>query len=326
MTTIGRTVAGRAPDPTMPLHPQAQAFVDTINALNTPPLSELTVAMAREGLRGLLPPSDETVGAVHDFDIPGGDGQPVRARAYTPRDASTGRLPLLLFLHGGGWVTGDLDSHDDACRTLANASGCKVVALAYRLAPEHKFPAGLMDCHAALQWLAAHADEVGIDARRIAIAGDSAGGNLAAAVTLMARDRGGPALAFQLLVYPVTHHAFDTPSYLAYSDGYLLTEEGMRWNWNHYLPNDAAGRDPLASPLLAPDLRGLPPALVITAECDPLCDESEAYAKRLADAGVPVELKRYDGMLHAFFTLGQVFDDGRASVAYAGTALRRALA
>ena len=309
----------------MPLHPQAQAFIDTINALQRPPISELTVAVAREGLKGVLPPSDEAVGAIDEFDIPGGDGLPVRARAYTPRDAREGPLPLLVWLHGGGWVAGDLDNHDATCRALANASGCKIVAIDYRLAPEHKFPAGLNDCYAAIQWLAARGDDLRIDPCRIAIAGDSAGGNLAAAVALMARDRGGPALAFQLLVYPVTHHAFDTPSYRDYGDGYLLTREGMQWNWNHYLPDAAAGLDPLASPLLAPDLRGLPPALVIVAECDPLCDESEAYAKRLADAGVPVECKRYAGMLHAFFTLGQVFDDGKAAVAHAGEALRRAL-
>jgi acetyl esterase len=309
----------------MPLHPQAQAFIAEINALKRPTIAELTIADARQGLKGLLPPSDETVAAIVDFELPGGDGQPVRARAYTPRDAREGPLPLVAWLHGGGWVTGDLDSHDATCRSLANTSGCKVIAIDYRLAPEHKFPAGLDDCHAAIAWLAAHADENGIDPRRIAVAGDSAGGNLAAAVALMARDR-GPAIAFQLLVYPVTHHAFDTPSYREYGNGYLLTEEGMRWNWNHYLPDAAAGLDPLASPLLAADLRGLPPALVVVAECDPLCDESEAYARRLADAGVPVECRRYDGMLHAFFTLGQVFDDGKAAVAHAGQALRRALA
>ncbi|MCK9686736.1 alpha/beta hydrolase [Scleromatobacter humisilvae] len=310
----------------MPLHPQAQAFVDTINALDRPPLSEMTVEMARAGLRGLLPPSDEKVGAIADFELPGADGQPVRARAYTPRDARPGPLPLVMFLHGGGWIGGDLESHDATCRALANASGCKVVAIDYRLAPEHKFPAGLNDCYAALQWLAVHASALGADPGRIAVCGDSAGGNLAASVAIMARDRGGPALAFQVLVYPVTHHAFDTPSYREYGQGYLLTLEGMQWNWNHYLPDPAAGRDPLASPLLAPDLRSLPPALVIVAECDPLCDEGEAYARRLAEAGVAVECRRYDGMLHAFFTLGQVFDDGRASVAHAGAALRRALA
>ena len=310
----------------MPLHPQAQDFIAAIEALDRPPITELSVEQARAGLAGLFPPATETLDAVVDFDLPGGDGQPVRARAYTPRDARAGALPLLLFLHGGGWVTGNLDTHDAACRALANASGCKVVALDYRLAPEHKFPAGLEDCHAALRWLAAHAAQLGVDAGRIAIGGDSAGGNLAAATTLLARERGGPAIAFQLLVYPVTHHAFDTASYRDYGTGYLLTTEGMRWNWSHYLPDAAAGRDPLASPLLAPDLRGLPPALVIVAECDPLCDETLAYARRLADAGVPVQTRCYAGMIHAFFTLGQVFDDGRAAIAFAGDALRRALA
>jgi acetyl esterase len=309
----------------MPLHPQAQAFIDSINAMPQTPLSELTPEIARQRPQDANAPPPEPVDAVTDFDLPGGDAQPVRARAYTPRDARAGALPLVLFLHGGGWVTCDLDSHDATCRALANASGCKVVALDYRLAPEHKFPAGLNDCDAALRWLVAQADDLGIDPRRIAVCGDSAGGNLAAALTLMARDRGGPAIAFQVLVYPVTHHAFDTPSYRDYADGYLLTREGMRWNWNHYLPDATAGQDPLASPLLAPDLRGLPRALVITAECDPLRDESEAYAQRLSDAGVPVELRRHDGMLHAFFTMGEVFDEGRAAVAYAGAVLRRAL-
>ena len=307
----------------MPLHPQAQAFLSTLDA--PVPIAELTVARARANLREQSPPSDEAVDAIHDFEIPGGDGQPVRARSYTPRDARPGPLPMVMFMHGGGWVTGDIDSHDAVCRALANASGCKVVSIDYRLAPEHKFPAGLRDCHAALRWLAAHAADLGIDARRIAVAGDSAGGNLAAALALLVRDQGGPALSFQLLVYPVTHHSYDTPSYLEYHEGYLLTREAMRWNWNHYLADEASGLDPLASPLLAPDLRGLPPALVITAECDTLRDESEAYARRLADAGVPVQIQRYDGMLHAFFTMGHVFDDGRAAVALAGQALRRAL-
>jgi len=310
----------------MPLNPQAQAFVDALEAMARPPLADLTVAMARDGIKAQLPTVDEPVGAVADFELPGGAGQPMRARAYTPLDAAAGPLPLVMFLHGGGWVAGDLDSHDAVCRALANASGCKVVAIDYRLAPEHKFPAAPLDGYAALRWLGAHATELGVDRQRIAIAGDSAGGNLAAAVTLMARDRRGPALAFQLLVYPVAHHAFDTPSYRDYAEGHLLTREGMRWNWNHYLPDATAGLDPLASPLLASDLRDLPPALVITAECDPLCDEAEAYAGRLAQAGVAVDCKRYDGTIHAFFTLGHVLDDGRAAVAYAGAALRRALA
>ena len=308
----------------MPLHPQAQAFIDTINAMTQRPPSELTPELARQGSSDLVPSPQESVAAVTDFYMPGGAAQPLRARAYPPRDAGAGPLPLVLFLHGGGWLTGDLDTHDATCRALAKASGCKVVALGYRLAPEHKFPAGLEDCDAALRWLVAHAHDLDIDASRIAVCGDSAGGNLAAALTLVARERGGPRIAYQVLVYSVTHHAFDTPSYCDYAEHHLLTRDGMRWNWAHDLPDTASGQDPLASPLLAPDLRGLPPALVITAECDPLRDESEAYARRLADAGVAVELRRYDGMLHAFLAMGHEFDHGRAAVAHAGTALKQA--
>ena len=306
----------------MKLHPQAQAFLDSL-----PPASDVepTVEQARRGNPDDVRPAGPSVGATRDVTIADADGNPMRLRFYVPADAPSAPLPALVFFHGGGWVTGDLDTHDATCRWLAVLSGCQVVAVEYRCAPEAKFPAAPRDAYAALQWLAAHAGEQGVDATRLAVGGDSAGGNIAAAVTLMVRDRGGPALVFQLLVYPVTHHAFDTPSYLRYADGFLLTRKGMQWNWNHYLPDATTGRDPLASPLLAPDLAGLPPALLITAECDPLCDESEAYGRRLAEAGVPVETRRHDGMLHAFFTLEHLFDDAHAALAYAGAALRRAL-
>ena len=310
----------------MPLHPQAQAVITQIAALARPPMSELTVAQARDGLTALLKVPGPAVGDVRDFTIAGAAGQPMRMRAYRPADAPAGPLPVVLSIHGGGWVTGDLDGYDAVCRALTNASGCLVVAVDYRLAPECKFPGGLDDCYAALEWLAANAASLGGRADRLAIAGDSAGGNLAAAVTLMARDHGGPVIRHQMLVYPVTNHAFDTPSYLELAEGYLLTLEGMRWHWNHYLPDAAAGANALASPLRAADLSGLPPALVITAEFDPLRDESEAYARRLAQAGVPVELRRFDGMIHGFFSLGNLFDSGRDAVALAGAALREALA
>jgi acetyl esterase len=310
----------------MPLHPQAQAFLDLLATLPVPPRGEFTVEMARQGLPGVDKPPGPAVGAVRDFTIADADGAPMRMRAYTPADAAPGPLPVLLFIHGGGWVMGDLEMFDAVCRELSVGAGCGVVAVEYRRAPEAKFPAAPRDCYAALEWVAEHAGELGIDPARIAVGGDSAGGNLAAAVTLMARDRGGPAIVHQMLVYPVTHHAFDTASYRDLAEGHLLTLAGMRWNWNHYLPDAAAGRDPLASPLLAPSLAGLPPAFLITAEYDPLRDEGEAYAQRLAEAGVPVEFKRYDGMIHAFFTLGQLFDDGRTAVAHAAQALRRAFA
>jgi acetyl esterase len=197
-----------------------------------------------------------------------------------------------------------------------------LVAMEYRLAPEHKFPAAPEDCYAATCWVAANAEAIGGDPRRIAIGGDSAGGNLTAVVAQMARDRGGPALAYQLLVYPVTNYGYDKASYEENADGYLLTRDAMVWFWNHYLRSAADGNNPLASPLRANDLRGLPPAMVLTAEFDPLRDEGEAYALRLQEAGVPVTLKRYAGTIHGFFSLGAVLDQGKQAMADAAAALR----
>ena len=310
----------------MALDPQARTFLDRMAARPAVPPDQVTVEMARAALRLLLAPPEHpgpAVETVRDLLIPGGDGQPMPARVYRPQSALP--LPVLLFLHGGGWIAGDLAGHDPLCRELALASHCLIVAVEYRLAPEHPFPAAPLDCLAALGWVAAHAGELGGDATRLAVGGDSAGGNLAAAVTQLVRERGGPEIAFQLLVYPVTDHAFDTPSYLQFAEGYLLTRVAMEWHWDLYLPNAAAGGSPIASPLRAASLAGLPPALVITAEYDPLRDEGEAYARRLAEAGVAVQVVRYDGMLHAFFSLGRYFDQGREAVAVAGAALRRAL-
>ena len=311
----------------MPLDRQARSFLERIAAQPAVPLDRLTVEEARDALRTLFAPAGETVtaAAVSEFEIPGAQGQPMAARLYRPRGSADRDCPLLLFLHGGGWVAGDLAAYDPLCRELSHAARCLVVAVEYRLSPEHKFPAAPLDSWAALRWVAQHARQLGADPERLAIGGDSAGGNLAAAVTQLARDNRGPALAFQLLVYPVTNHAFDTASYREFAEGYLLTRKGMQWNWNHYLPNDAAGATKLASPLRAADLAGLPPALVITAECDPLRDEGEAYAHRLREAGVTVVVRRYEGALHAFFSLGRYFDQGCEAVADAGAALRRAL-
>jgi acetyl esterase len=192
----------------------------------------------------------------------------------------------------------------------------------YRLAPEHKFPAAPEDCYAATCWVATNAAAIGGDPGRIAIGGDSAGGNLTAVVAQMARDRGGPALVYQLLVYPVTNYGSDTASYRENADGYLLTRDAMVWFWNHYLRSAADGNNPLASPLRTHDLRGLPPAMVLTAEFDPLRDEGEAYAMRLQEAGVPVTLKRYAGTIHGFFSLGAVLDQGKQAMADAAAALR----
>jgi acetyl esterase len=231
---------------------------------------------------------------------------------------------LLVYFHGGGWVLGGIETHDGVCRELANAAGCVVVSVDYRLAPEHKFPAAVEDCYAATQWAAAHAGDLGADARRLAVGGDSAGGNLAAVVSQMAPDRGGPPIVFELLVYPVTTAAFDTPSYRDNAEGYLLTAGDMRWFWNHYLNGPADADNPYASPLRATRLAGLPPALVITAEFDPLRDEGEQYAQRLEEAGVPTRLIRYDGMIHGFFGMSHMMDKAKAAVREAGANLRLA--
>jgi acetyl esterase/lipase len=309
----------------MPLDPQAQAFLEQLAASGAPPLHELSVAEARQVIVTLfgVEGDPEPVGAVVDRMIPGAAGE-ISARMYTPR--GTGPFPILVYFHGGGWVIGNLDAYDATCRALTKAARCIVVAMEYRLAPEHPFPAAPEDCYAATQWVAAHATAIGGDPTRLALGGDSAGGNLTAVVAQMVRDRGGPALCYQLLVYPVTDHNYDTASYRENAEGYLLTRDAMVWFWNHYLRSPADGSNPMASPLRADNLRGLPPAMVITAEFDPLRDEGEAYAARLQEAGVPVTLKRYDGMIHGFLSLGTVLEQGKQAIADAAAALRTACA
>ena len=212
---------------------------------------------------------------------------------------------------------------DSLCRSLANASGCMVASVDYRLAPEHKFPAAVEDAYSATKWIADNATDVNVDSRRIAVAGDSAGGNLAAAVSLMARDRGGPRILYQLLICPVTNHAFDTASYSENGEGYWLTKEDMKWFWNHYLRTDQDGKNPYASPLLAENLTSLPPAFVITAEFDPLRDEGEAYAARLRKSGVPVKMTRYSGTIHGFINIADL-RQSRVAIDEAAAELRGA--
>ena len=265
----------------------------------------------------------ESIARIENRTVPGPAGQ-IPVRIYTP--VGTAPFPVLVYFHGGGWVIGNLDTHDGICRSLANRVGCLVVSVDYRLAPEHRFPAAPEDCYAATRWLAEHAGSLGGDKGRIAVGGDSAGGNLAAVVALMARDRGGPKLAFQLLVYPATDTDFETRSYRENSEGYFLTRADMVWFWNHYAPRDEDRRNPYAAPLRAASLRGLPPALVITAEFDPLCDDGNAYAARLREDGVPVRLSQQDGLIHGFFQMGAVIDRGRASVDEASRALKDAFA
>jgi acetyl esterase len=252
-----------------------------------------------------------------------GPGGPIPIRVYWPEVGKT--LPVFVYFHGGGWVFGNIDSVDRPCRVLANAAQSIVVNVDYRLAPEHKFPAAVEDAFAAVRYVAEHAQEFGADPSRIAVGGDSAGGNLAAVVCLMARDQGGPPLAFQLLVYPVTDYDDDSPSLREYAEGHLLTRAMIPYFWGHYVSGPDQARDPRASPLQAKNLGGLPPAMVITAECDPIRDQGEAYARRLQESGVPVTLKRYEGAIHVFFELAGVLDAGKQAQADAAAALRQAL-
>lgn len=306
----------------MPLDPQAQAVLDSLPGGALPDLDNVPVELMRQGFSEIGPEAPvEEVANVENRQIRGAAGE-IGARIYRPATAADGELPLLLYFHGGGFVLCDLDTHDGTCRSLANGAGCVVVSVDYRLAPEAPFPAAPEDCYAATCWAVENAASIGADPARVAVAGDSAGGNLAAAVALMARDRKGPKIAHQLLIYPVTDHAFDTASYSDNAEGYFLTRDMMKWFWGHYLEQDSDGSNPLASPLRADDLSSLPPATVITAEFDPLRDEGEAYATRLRDAGVPTEVTRYDGMFHGFFGMGAAIDRARDAVAQASKALR----
>jgi acetyl esterase len=274
-----------------------------------------------DAMAELAGPAQQMV-RIENRTIPG-HAQPIPIRIYWPENGRN--LPALIYFHGGGWAFGNLDSVDRSCRALANASGCVLISVDYRLAPEHKFPAAIEDADAALRYVAEHAIEFGIDPNGLAVGGDSAGGNLAAVTCLMARDRGGPKVAFQLLVYPVTDYYDDRPSLREFAQGYLLTKPLMDYFWQHYLARPEDGRQPRASPMYASSLTGLPPAMVITAECDPIRDQGEAYAQRLREAGVPVSLKRYEGAIHAFFNMAGVIDSGKQAITDAASALKAAL-
>ena len=309
----------------MPVHPEVQAFLDAQAQIEAPPITEQTPEMAREGYRATaeaIGPGPE-MHSVADRTIDGPAGT-IALRVYRP--SAEGNLPILIYYHGGGWVIGDLDTHDRACRELAEGSGCLVVSVDYRLAPEAPFPAAVDDCYAALEWVAAHAGELGGDAKRLAVGGDSAGGNLSAVMCLLARDRGGPEIAFQLLVYPAVDMRFAHASVEENGEGYVLTKDHMSFFRGHYMPEDADLEDPRASPLLAESHEGLPPALILTAEFDPLRDEGEAYGAALHAAGVPVEVSRYDGQVHIFFQLTPMLEGARRAMKEACDALEEALA
>jgi acetyl esterase len=289
----------------MPVDPQIQALLD--RGTGVPATHSLPVDEARrlyEARVAVMAPPAE-VASVAQRSIAGSAG-PIRLRLYTPK--GQGPFPLMVFFHGSGFVLCSLDTHDGMCRNLAAGIGCVVVSVDYRLAPEHKFPAGPDDCLAATRWAALNAATFDADPLRVVIAGDSAGGNMAAVTALRVRDEGGPALSGQMLLYPVTdYHTPGTPSYNENADGYGLTRDTMKWFWAHYLKDATDAADPYASPLRAKDLAGLPPAYVLSAEYDPLRDEAERYGERLRAAGVPVEITRRAGMNHGFmFWVGLV--------------------
>lgn len=285
----------------MPIDPQIQSLLTLRAAL--PPFNTLTVPEARAQFAARNVPGmrSDPVASVVNRDMQGPGGS-LGLRIYTPN--GTGPFPLMVYFHGSGFVVCSLDTHDLMCRNLCAGTGCVVVSVDYRLAPEGKFPAAVDDCYAATKWAQANASGLGADPGRVLVAGDSAGGNLAAVTALRIRDEGGPALLAQLLIYPVTDHwTANFPSMEENAEGYGLGKAGMIWFWNHYLSGESDAANPHVSPLRAKDLSRLPPALVITAQYDPLRDEGEAYAKKLREAGVTVQMKRYDGMNHGFFNL-----------------------
>jgi len=287
----------------------------------TPPVHTQDAASARAAVDALDRPPGPEVHQVMDRQIPGPAG-PLPVRVYRP---GSGTLPVIVYFHGGGWVICGLDSHDAGCRSLANATGAVVVSVDYRLAPEHPFPAAIEDCFAATAWVSGHSADLDIDPDRLAVMGDSAGGNLAAAVCLRARDAGGPDIAFQVGVYPALAGDVAFPSQEENAEGYFLTQADMEWYWHHYVPEPADRRNPLAAPLLASDLGGLPPSHIVTAEHDPLRDEGEAYANRLREAGVPSTNTRYGGMIHGFFNMGAVLPAAAQAFDDTAAILRRAL-
>ncbi|MFI6775223.1 alpha/beta hydrolase [Nocardia sp. NPDC050412] len=303
------------------LHPQVQGYLDRLARADFGSVHTFTAEQAREGWRRqiALLGEPEPVANVENRTVPG-IGE---LRIYT--QDGEGPFPALVFFHGGGFMLGDLDTHDGLCRSLANGAECVVVSVDYPLAPEHKFPAAPNACYSATQWVAEHAASIGVDATRIAVGGDSAGGNLAAVVAHMARDNGGPALIFQLLIYPDLDFRRTNFSITEFAGKYgNISRDAQHWFMDGYLNNAEEKLDPRVSPLLAPDLAGLPPALIVTAEYDALRDEGEEYGQRLEQAGVPVTVARYPGMIHEF--VRHPFDDSKRARLDAATALRKAFA
>jgi acetyl esterase/lipase len=292
----------------MPLDPDAAQILEMVRLAGRPAFETVSAeearALYRAGREVLSPPAPP-VAATRDLRAPSTDGHPVPVRLYRGIGAPE-RAPALVYLHGGGWVVGDIETHETVCCHLANAARCLVVSVDYRMGPEHKFPAAVEDAFAALAWVEGEAAALGVDPARLAVGGDSAGGNLAAVVGLLARDRGGPRLALQALLYPATEAAMTHPSHRRFGEGHLLTRSTTEWFYAQYLRSPADAADWRVSPLRAADLAGVAPAYVLTCGYDPLCDEGDAYAVRLAEAGVPVQRRSYPDQIHGFLTLGKI--------------------
>jgi len=307
----------------MPLDTQLAAVLQGFTAQGEPDYATLDAAQYRLHADNLMPPlPGAQMAEVRDIQVGGAAGL-LPARLYRPVDREG--LPLLVFFHGGGFVIGNLDTHDNLCRTLALETSAVVVSVAYRLAPEARFPAPPEDCYAATRWLVEHAADLGVDASRLAVAGDSAGGNLAIAVSRLARERQGPAIRHQCLFYPVTDAARDSASYHDFAEGYLLSRAMMGWFWEQYLEHPGQGAEPLASPLRDENLQGLPATTLLTAEYDPLRDEGEAFAERLQAAGVSVRLQRCDGMVHGFISMAPFVEAAARALQAASADIRLAL-
>ena len=303
----------------MPVTAATQAILDL--GVGVPPFNGLSREQAREAMAALRPEGQpEPVAQVREVVIPGPAGD-IPARSYQPTDDPSD-IPTVVYLHGGGWVSGDLDSHDALCRALCNRTGMSVLSAHYRLAPEAKYPAAAEDAYAAVAWINSIYDQQGGRSHRIAVAGDSAGANLAAVVSQMARDRGGPQIDAQILIYPVTNFNFETESYKQNGVDFGLSEAVMRSCWDLYLNDDSEGVQPYASPLQAANLSNLPRALTITAEYDPLRDEGEAYACALSAAGVQSSCTRYDGVIHGFVSAFEAVPEGSQAINQIATELR----
>nr|AIT69728.1 lipase/esterase AS-Trib20-ORF1 [uncultured bacterium] len=306
----------------MPLAPEAQALLDQMAALNAPPLHTLEPAAARAMFDAApLPEVRSPVARTEDRSIPGPLGE-IPVRIYqSPGDRGT-----LVFYHGGGFMLGGIESHDEVCHTLSTGAGCSIVAVDYRMAPEHPYPAAPEDAYAALVWVAENGDSLGLDTSRLAVGGDSAGGNLSAVVSVMARDRGGPELALQFLIYPAVDMSQDYPSFRENASGYMLDVDSVNYFLRHYAPDEARHQEPYLAPIFAGSHVGLPTALIQTAEFDPLRDQGKAYAEKLSAAGVAVTYTCYEGMLHGFYNFGFAWPSRADAVEEGAAALREAFA